>query len=67
MPSFHTGAIYTGLREKDRAFYWLRRPNVERCNYMVHLPKEPATDPLRSDPRFDGLVPRPNPGKEVLH
>jgi TolB-like protein len=67
VPSFYTGAIYTGLREKDRAFYWLRRAYVERCDYMVHLPKEPATDPLRSDPRFDALVPRPNAGKEVLH
>ena len=25
VPSFYTGAIYTDLREKDRAFYRLRR------------------------------------------
>ena len=44
VPSFYTGAIYTGLREKDRAFYWIRRAYLECCDYMVHLPKEPATD-----------------------
>ena len=59
VPAFYTGAIYTGLRDKERAFQWLRRAHDERCDYMIHLPKEPAADPLRSDPRFDALVPRP--------
>jgi hypothetical protein len=67
VPSFYMGAINTDLREKDRAFFWLRRAYVERCDYMVRLPKEPATDPIRSDPRFDALVPSPNPGKEILN
>jgi hypothetical protein len=44
VPSFYTRAIYTGLRDKDLAFYWLRRAYLERCDYMAHLPKEPATD-----------------------
>lgn len=61
VPAFYSGAIYTGLRDKDLAFRWLKRAYDERCDYMVHLPKEPATDPLRSDPRFDALVPRPGP------
>lgn len=59
VPSFYSGAIYTGLGDKEQAFHWLKRAYHERCDYMVHLPKEPATDPLRSDPRFDALVPRP--------
>lgn len=67
VPSFYTGAIHTGLRDKDRAFHWLRRAYVERCDYMVHLPKEPATDPLRSDPRFDALVPRPGSKPDAAH
>ena len=25
VPSFYTGAIHTGLRDKERAFHWLRR------------------------------------------
>jgi TolB-like protein/Flp pilus assembly protein TadD len=67
VPAFYTGAIYTGLRDKEQAFTWLRRAHDERCDYMVHLPKEAAADPLRTDPRFDGLVPRPQvdrPGAE---
>jgi hypothetical protein len=59
VPAFYTGAIYTGLRDIEQAFRWLRRAYAERSDYMVHLPKEPATDPLRSDPRFEALVPRP--------
>jgi TolB-like protein len=59
VPAFYAGAIYTGLRDNEQAFRWLRRAYDERSDYMVHLPKEPATDPLRSDPRFDALVPRP--------
>jgi TolB-like protein/Flp pilus assembly protein TadD len=59
VPSFYTGAIYTGLRDKEQALQWLRRAYDERCDYMIHLSKEPATDPLRSDPRFEALVPRP--------
>jgi TolB-like protein/Flp pilus assembly protein TadD len=59
VPAFYSGAIYTGLGDKEQAFRWLRRAYLERCDYMVHLPKEPATDPLLSDPRFAALVPRP--------
>lgn len=59
VPAFYAGAIYTGLRDIEQAFRWLRRAYDERSDYMVHLPKEPATDPLRADPRFEALVPRP--------
>ena len=67
VPAFYTGAIYTGLHNKEQAFTWLKRAHDERCDYMVHLPKEAAADPLRTDPRFDALVPRPQvdrPGAE---
>jgi hypothetical protein len=47
------------LRDKERAFAALKRVYEERCDYLVHLGKEPAADPLRGDPRFDQIVPRP--------
>ena len=61
VPSFYSAAIYTGLGDNEQALQWLGRAHRERCDYLVHLPKEPATDALRSDPRFWALVPRPRP------
>jgi hypothetical protein len=55
VPSFYAGAIYTGLRDKERAFQWLRRAYDERCDYMIHLPKEPATDPGMAVPCWQFL------------
>ncbi len=59
VPSFYSAAIHTGLGDKEQAFRWLKRAYDERCDYLVHLPKEAATDALRSDPRFAAIVPRP--------
>jgi tetratricopeptide (TPR) repeat protein len=59
VPALYSSAIHTGLRDQVQAFRWLRRAYQERCDYLVHLPQEPATDVLRSDPRFAALVPRP--------
>lgn len=61
VPAFYSAAIHTGLRDKERAFATLRRAYEERCDYLVHLAKEPAADALRSDPRFADLAPRPQP------
>ncbi|HEY2107104.1 MAG TPA: tetratricopeptide repeat protein [Candidatus Binataceae bacterium] len=60
VPAFYSAAIHTGLRDKERAFTALRRAYDERCDYLVHLAKEPAADPLRSDPRFELLLPGPH-------
>jgi hypothetical protein len=49
VPAFYSAATYTGLRDKEQAFHWLQWAYEERCDYMVHLDKKPATDPLRSD------------------
>ena len=59
VPAFYLAGIYAGLRNKEQALAWLKKAYEERCDYMVYLPKEPAADPVRDDPRFDALVPKP--------
>lgn len=57
VPAFYFAAIYAGLHDKDRAIEYLRKAYEERCDYLLHLNHEPAADPVRSDPRFDGQLP----------
>ena len=59
VPAFYLGAIYAGLRDVEQSLAWLKKAHDERCDYMVHLVKEAAADPLRKDARFAELVPRP--------
>jgi TolB-like protein/DNA-binding winged helix-turn-helix (wHTH) protein/Tfp pilus assembly protein PilF len=48
--------VYVGLNENDRAMTWLETAYQERFNPTILL--RPAFDPLRSDPRFQGLIRR---------
>jgi TolB-like protein/DNA-binding winged helix-turn-helix (wHTH) protein/Flp pilus assembly protein TadD len=48
--------IYVGLDEKDQAMTWLEKAYGERFNPSVLI--RPCFDPLRSDPRFQGLLRR---------
>lgn len=50
--------VYTGLRERDRAFEWLERGYEERDARLPFLNCDPAWDSLRSDPRFANLLQR---------
>src|SRR5262249_38078475 len=50
--------VYTGLGDKDQAFFWLEKAYQERSYPMAYLKVFPARDPLRSDPRFDDLLRR---------
>jgi tetratricopeptide (TPR) repeat protein len=59
VPAFYFAEIYGGLRDTERAILYLRKAREERCDYLLHLHHEPAADPVRADPRFDELVPRP--------
>jgi hypothetical protein len=43
----------------EQSFKWLAKARDERCDYFVYLDREPDADPLRRDPRFHALVPRP--------
>jgi serine/threonine protein kinase/tetratricopeptide (TPR) repeat protein len=48
----------TGLGEHDEAFRWLERGYEDRSQMLSELKVEAAFDPLRSDPRFTGLLRR---------
>jgi TolB-like protein/Flp pilus assembly protein TadD len=59
VPSFYWVAIHTGLGDIPKALEYLKKARDERCDYLVHLSKEPAADPIRNTPEFAQLVPRP--------
>jgi TolB-like protein/Flp pilus assembly protein TadD len=48
--------IYAALGDRDQAISWLEKGYEERFNPGVLL--RPGFDPLRSDPRFEGLMRR---------
>ncbi len=48
--------VYAALGDRDQAMAWLERGYAERVNPSVLL--RPGFDPLRADPRFQGLVRR---------
>jgi tetratricopeptide (TPR) repeat protein len=53
--------IYSGLRDKDRAFQWLEKAYEDRSIVSVGFIKtNPMFDPLRSDPRYADLLRRTN-------
>jgi serine/threonine-protein kinase len=48
--------LYTALGDADAAFDWLERAYRERRGWLAYLKVEPTLDPLRRDPRFQGLL-----------
>ena len=48
--------VYAALGDRDQAMAWLERGYAERVNPSVLL--RPGFDPLRADPRFQGLLRR---------
>jgi len=57
VPAWSRAMIYGGLGQKDKAFEWLQKAYEERSIYSL---RDPAYDPLRSDPRFAHLLRRMN-------
>jgi TolB-like protein/Flp pilus assembly protein TadD len=47
--------VHLGLQENDETFMWLQRAVEQRSLWLGYLGVEPQLDPLRSDPRFQGL------------
>src|SRR5207245_3402745 len=56
--SYGMALIYAGLSDKDRALESLEKAFQRRSTWMVHIKVDPRLDPLRTDPRFTGLVRR---------
>jgi Flp pilus assembly protein TadD len=48
--------VHLGLGEADHAFAWIERAREERRGWLCYLKVEPLLDPIRSDPRFAGLL-----------
>jgi eukaryotic-like serine/threonine-protein kinase len=55
-PPYFLGVLYAAVGENDQAFASLEKGCRERDPYLVWLKVSPAVDPLRSDPRFQGLL-----------
>jgi Tfp pilus assembly protein PilF len=59
VPAFSFATVHAGLGDHDNVFRWLRKARNERCEYLPLLTREPAADPIRTDPRFAKVVPAP--------
>jgi TolB-like protein/Tfp pilus assembly protein PilF len=53
---FLLAVVYVGLEDQDRAFDWLHKAVLTRAWELPMLKGDPVFDPLRSDPRFPGLL-----------
>jgi len=51
---------YVQLGDKEQTFKWLEEAYKERTEPLLYLRVDPRLDPLRSDPRFEGLLRRVN-------
>jgi TolB-like protein/Tfp pilus assembly protein PilF len=58
VPAVYVAAVHAGLRDRDEALAWLARACDERSAWLPFLRVEPWWDPVRSDPRFAGLLRR---------
>jgi len=54
--AIHIAMVYTALGDRDEAIVWLRQGFEDRFNPGVLT--RPCFDPLRSDPRFQGILRR---------
>ena len=58
--SYYLASVYATLGDKDKAFAELERSVEERDCYLGRMSVDPFMDPLRDDPRFNGLLKRMN-------
>jgi len=56
--NYDIGLIYGWLGMNDEAFAWLEKDMQARIESVIWLKVDPVADPLRSDPRFHGLLKR---------
>ncbi|HKQ57418.1 MAG TPA: protein kinase [Candidatus Eisenbacteria bacterium] len=55
---YSIATVFTALGDRDQAFTWFERAFEDRDRMMVSLRVHPRLDPLRDDPRFEGLLRR---------
>lgn len=55
---FFPAVVYAGLKENDKAFYWLERAFQERSNWLVLIKVGRRSRNLEGDPRYDDLLKR---------
>lgn len=55
---FLPAVVYAGLKENDKAFYWLERAYQEHSNWLTLLKIGRRLKPLHGDPRFADLLKR---------
>jgi tetratricopeptide (TPR) repeat protein len=55
---YEIALVYAGLGQKTEAFDWLEQAYRSHDVGLVYLKVDPCLDPLRSDPRFEGLIRR---------
>ena len=55
---FFPAIVYAGLKENDKAFYWLERAFQERSNWLVLIKVGRRSRNLEGDPRYDDLLRR---------
>jgi len=55
---YGAATLCAGLGERDQAFHWLEESYRRHDTSLRWMRVDPKLDPLRSDPRFDGLLQR---------
>lgn len=56
--AYEIALVYLGLHQNEEALDWLKKAYDGRAYHMIYLKIDPRLDPLRSDPRFAGLLRR---------
>jgi DNA-binding winged helix-turn-helix (wHTH) protein/TolB-like protein/Tfp pilus assembly protein PilF len=56
--AYDIALIYVALADKEAAFHWLERAVEDLSTPIGFLARDPALNPLHSDPRFAALVQR---------
>ena len=54
-PLVEIGLVYAWLPDLDKAFEYMQRALDERPTALMYLNTDPAADPMREDPRWQGL------------
>jgi TolB-like protein/Tfp pilus assembly protein PilF len=55
---YNIAMIHLGLGDRDQAFVWLKRASEDHSEWFASLRVDVRLDPLRTDPRFAGLLRR---------